>query len=227
MLGPATCPPRPRRRTRRGFTLLETALATVILGVGVLALIEAHTQFSRHNDWSSSSATAAYLANELRERMRGLPRHDPVTGLRLIGTGNSATAQGWGREANETSLAQFDDIDDFDGVTFGFGGNFPGPVDSTGTVILESGPDGEPMRDAQGNFVPMRGWSQTVSVTKVDPFNFAQTRPTNYVQAAVPPDFPGLGIDQFPLRVTVIVRYRQPATTEVEEMARVSWIVPR
>ncbi|MDX2115443.1 MAG: hypothetical protein SFZ24_07450, partial [Planctomycetota bacterium] len=70
---------RDRRRARSAFTLLETALATVIIAVGVLALIEAQAAFSSNNDWSTSSATGTYLANELRERMRVLPRHDPVT----------------------------------------------------------------------------------------------------------------------------------------------------
>src|SRR4051812_36297452 len=86
---------------RRGFTLLETALAMVIVMVGVLAMIEAQGAFIQSNGWSSHEATATYLANEIRERMRSLPRHDPVTGLALVTVNGTPTLQGLGRESNE------------------------------------------------------------------------------------------------------------------------------
>jgi len=66
---------------RRGFTLLETSMALVIIGVGVLAFVEAQNAFIKNNTWSSQAATATLLAGEIRERTRRLPRHDPVTGL--------------------------------------------------------------------------------------------------------------------------------------------------
>ena len=72
---------RPRGRVRRAFTLLEAALATVIIGVGVLALIQAQATFVTTNEWSTQNATATYLCNELREGIRSMPRHDPVSGL--------------------------------------------------------------------------------------------------------------------------------------------------
>ena len=65
----------------RGFTLLETSMAMVIIGVGVLAFVDAQKAFITNNNWSSHAATGAYLANEVRELARRLPRHDPVTGL--------------------------------------------------------------------------------------------------------------------------------------------------
>src|SRR5205085_2463013 len=77
-----------RQAGARGFTLIETALATVIIGVGVLALLEAQQAFMKSNDWSTQAATATYLANEIREMTRKLPRHDPVTGLTLQTSGN-------------------------------------------------------------------------------------------------------------------------------------------
>jgi type II secretory pathway pseudopilin PulG len=215
-----------RRVLGRGFTLLETALATVVLGVGVLALIEAHGAFTRHNRFSSSSTTGVYLANEIRERMRGLPRHDPVNGLRVDTGGGQAVVRGWGRETGETSVHQFNDVDDFDGVTFGTGGNFVGPIDCVGQTIVELGINGEPIEGEEGGTVSMRGWSQAVRVEKVDPFNAAQVRAAGFSHAPDPPSFPGVAVDRFPLRVTVTVRYQDPGTLEVQEMARVSWIVP-
>ena len=67
-----------RHHHRRGFTLIETALATVIIGVGVLALVDSQAAFLASNAWSTQTATANYLANEIREMTRRLPKHDPV-----------------------------------------------------------------------------------------------------------------------------------------------------
>src|SRR5947207_15139388 len=92
---PFTASPRHRVRVmpRCGFTLLETALAMVIVMVGVLAMIEAQQGFIHTNSWSSHEATATYLANEIRERMRSLPLHDPISGLTVV----NGQAVGWGR----------------------------------------------------------------------------------------------------------------------------------
>ncbi len=207
-----------------GFTLLETALATVILGVGILALIDAQASFTRLNDTSSSSATGAYLANELRERMRDLPRHDPVTGLYTSIVNGQSTLAGWGRETGESTLADMDDLDDFDGVSFGTGGTFPGPIDATGRVLAELDSSGNALV-ANGAQVNMRGWTQAVAVEKVDPRNFATVRARNYAVAANG-SIPATNVDQFPVRVTIVVSYTAPGTTRVDEMARVVFIAP-
>src|SRR5262245_40731080 len=125
------------RKQRAGFTLLETALAMVIIMVGVLAMIEAQGGFVHANGWSSHEATATYLANESRERMRNLPRHDPISGIVVINGGSGPTIQGIGRETGEVTVLDFDDIDDYDGVEFGANGSFDGPVDAFGTVVPE------------------------------------------------------------------------------------------
>src|SRR5690606_4761096 len=82
---------------RRGFTLIEAALATIIIGVGGAALVEAHQSFMRTNQWSSHAAAATYLGNELREYMRDMPKHGPASGLWFDG----GTLEGWGRETGE------------------------------------------------------------------------------------------------------------------------------
>jgi hypothetical protein len=215
-----------RRAACGGFTLLETALATVIIGVGILALVEAHESFSKTNDFATQAATANYLANEIRERIRVFPRHDPVTGLFFQVQNGSAVLMGWGREANEVIPSDFNDIDDFDGLTFGVGGDFPGPIDSTCAVLPEIGPDGNVVVDQGGAPLSMRGWSQVVHVDKVDPQNVSQVRAHNYFRAPTPPTDPGVAVDQFPLRVTVIVNYQGPFDTAPREMAKVVWIVP-
>src|SRR5438132_13329642 len=88
---------------RPGFTLIKTALATVIIGVGVLALVQAQEGFLRSNSWSTQAATANYLAGEIRELTRRLPRHDPVNGLYI--SGNQLI--GWGPRAGDVGPRDF------------------------------------------------------------------------------------------------------------------------
>jgi len=218
---------------RSGFTLIETALATVIVGLGVLALIDAQQSFMKSNDWSTHAATATYLANEIREMTRKLPKHDPVTGLWLQTQGGTSVLRGWGPDAGETEVSDFDDLDDFDGITFTPGGRIdaahgelPGPIDAFGNVIPEISADGTVPTDEHNNPLPLQGWTQTVRVEKVDPYDTAVVRSHSYVAPAVPPNYPGLAVDKFPLRVTVIVRYQGPHDARPTDEATAVWIVP-
>lgn len=210
--------PRSQPTPRRGFTLLETALAMIIVMVGVVAMVEAHSAMIRANAWSSQEATATYLANEIRERMRVLPRHDPVSGL-------SATA-GPGAETNEVTVADFDDIDDYNGVSFGPGGTFEGPIDAFGRIIHDVDVLGVIRIDpGTGEPFSLRGWRQEVSVQKVDPYDFTTVRTWT---ATDPPsgNFAGRAADQFPLRVIVSVFYQAPLSATAEKVTEVTWIVP-
>ena len=130
----------------RGFTLIETAMATVIIGTGVLAMISAQQVLLEKNNWSSMSNTATLLGNEIREMTLNLPRHDPVTGTAF-----------WGPEEDEFTVEDYDDIDDFDGQGGGLVfseqlGN--GPINASRIVIED-----------------MDGWEQIVFVTSVDAFD--------------------------------------------------------
>ncbi|MED6307005.1 MAG: hypothetical protein VX563_03280 [Planctomycetota bacterium] len=138
---------RPGGRSRHvGFTLVETALATVIIGTGVLAMVSAHQVLLDKNGWSTMASTAALLGNEIREMTLNLPRHDPVT--------NRAY---WGPEPDEATVLDFDDVDDFDGPGGGLVfssamGN--GPIDANRSIIGD-----------------MDGWERVVRVRNVDPFD--------------------------------------------------------
>jgi prepilin-type N-terminal cleavage/methylation domain-containing protein len=213
---------------RPGFTLIESAMAVVVVGLGVLAMVDAQQAFIRANLWSSQAASATFLANEVREYTRNLSRHDRVSGLTIV----SGVLSGWGPEAGETSVTDFDDLDDFDGITFAFDGtvghtdgDLPGPINAFGEVIAELEIDGDTATDANGD-LPMRGWSQTVIVEKVDPFNFGTTRGDAYFVgpgSASPP----IAVDEFPLRVSVEVRYQTLNDVTGELITTVTWIVPR
>jgi hypothetical protein len=98
---------RERRRGRsRAFTLMETALATVIVGVGcvsMLALLGAGTQA---NSDGTELTTGMNLASNIREGLTGVYFTDPTTPTH------------WGVENDEATLAAYDDLDDFDGKSF-------------------------------------------------------------------------------------------------------------
>lgn len=207
-----------RRAPHAAFTLLETMMALTIVGIGVLAFVDAQASFHRSNAWSSQAATGMYLANEIRAFCEHLPRHDPVTGL--------TTAGGWGRENNEgaNNIADVDDLDDLDGVSFMNGGTFPGPIDAFGNVIPQINIDGSVAMN-NGNPISMEGWSQRVIVEKVDHYNFTTVR-GDYYQQAASASLPAIGVDSFPLRVTVIVEFTPVSTGTSREITRTSWIVP-
>lgn len=136
-------PRRSRRRTRttgrRGMTLIETALATVIVGTGVLAIVAAQQAFHKQNAWSTHASIATRLGNEIREMTLNLSRHDPVNGTAY-----------WGPEPNEVLLEDYNDLDDFDGLVFSADAG-TGPI------------------NAQGQIIPnMDGWTQTIEVNMVD-----------------------------------------------------------
>lgn len=210
-----------------GFTLIEASLATVIIGVGVLAMVDAQSSFIVSNQWSSHAATATFLANEIRELTRSLPKHDPVVGLFIQDNGDGGVSlQGWGPNTGETTVHDFNDIDDFDGITFSWigtpdlsNGDLPGPINAFREVIPALTIDGQ---ETEQN---MTGWSQTVIVRKVHPFNFSQELPNDYREPASG-NFPGRAVDKYPLRVTVQVHYQGFNDIEPNLVTEVTWIVP-
>lgn len=227
-------------QARGGFTLLEAAMSTVIIGVGVVAMVDAQSAFVQANLWSSHAATGTYLANEIREMTRHLPKHDPVTGLFFADEGDPTSLRGWGPDGGELTIGDFDDLDDFDGLSLSwFGtaghtdGDLPGPVDAFGNIIREIplvdppptiDPDtGEELPpEPQG---PIMGWTQRISVDKLEPFNNTVTVADNMVLAGHP-TLPDRAVNQFSLLVTVETLYQPPFEAEAEVISSVSWIVP-
>ena len=66
------------RRTRgSGFTLIEVAVATAIIGLGVVALMVAVGSGTRANQGGKELTQALYLAQEIREWTLRLPFADP------------------------------------------------------------------------------------------------------------------------------------------------------
>lgn len=140
-----------RRHRRAGFTLIEAALTTVIIGTGVLAIVAAQQAYHRKNDWAQRTGTAVLLANELRELTLTLPMHDPLTGRSHMGP-----------EPGETSVLHYDDLDDFAGVVDG---------DGKGAGLVFS----PPINALRQPIPDMEGWTQIIRVENVLPNNIAST----------------------------------------------------
>lgn len=102
---------------RHGFTLIETAMATVIVGVGIFGTMALFAACTNQNKESGEMTVAILLANNVQEAMANLPFNDPVWGRATFGA-----------ETGE-ALATWNDIDDFDGKTLN------PPIDSLRTQI--------------------------------------------------------------------------------------------
>jgi len=113
----------PRRRVRRrGFTLIETALATIIVGTGIVATMQLFAACTQQNRNAGEMTTAMMLASNIQEAMIGLSFNDPGSGRTF-----------YGPESGEL-LTTYDDVDDFDGFTTN---NLAGPIDSMRQPIAD------------------------------------------------------------------------------------------
>ena len=137
---------RARRWVRGGFTLMETALALVIVGTGVLASMQLFTACVTESGTAANATTARLLAENVRETMANLPIIDPVSG-----------AARWGPEDGE-ALASYNDLDDFDGKP-----------DASGKY---KGEEFSPPIDAMREKIPaLSQYKQLVTVMPVNPID--------------------------------------------------------
>ena len=100
--------PAQKRSARRGFSLIEVAVATSIVGLSLAALLVATASNTRINSEGSKMLRAAYLAQEMREWTLLLPFQDPDEGDRDNPPGPDGTSP----------LSFVDDLDDLMDVTF-------------------------------------------------------------------------------------------------------------
>lgn len=102
-----------RSTRRRGFTMIEAGLTTIIVGIGISAAMSMFGACGMQNISASQMTTAMMLADNIQEAITNLSFSDPITGSTTFGP-----------EGGET-LATYDDVDDFDGQTIS------PPIDST------------------------------------------------------------------------------------------------
>ena len=111
---------RSRAPAIRGFTLVEILVAVVIIGIAIAALVGANGAFTQVNGAAVDLSTAEFLIEEIRELTTTLPVIDPESGTDTFGP-----------EADEATVADYDDLDDFDNASF-----CP-PVDVSATALTD------------------------------------------------------------------------------------------
>lgn len=166
----------------RGFTLLEAVLTTMIVGIGITGTMRLAYTCAQQNMMAGHMTTGMHLASHIREAMARLPFNDPLSG-----------PLNFGAEPGEL-LADFDDVDDFDGQIFN------PPIDARRQPL--SGFD---------------AYSQEVVVWPVYPNKLSvNTNPAN-------PDIPKATYTGA-VRVQVRILHRAAPTASPVEVCRMSWI---
>ena len=126
-------------RYEDGFSLIEVLIAILLLGLAIASLVTANSAFTKANGAGTELSTAEFLIEQIRELSALLPVIDPNTGVSTFGP-----------ETAET-LADYDDLDDFDGASFS------PPI----------GADRNPLND-------FAAFSQQITVENVDASDFEQ-----------------------------------------------------
>jgi prepilin-type N-terminal cleavage/methylation domain-containing protein len=95
------------RRYKGGFSFIEVLIAVVLVGIAIASLLAANSSFTMSNSAGTELSTAEFLLEQIKELTVILPVVDPNLGMSTFGP-----------EADETTLADYDDLDDFDEMTF-------------------------------------------------------------------------------------------------------------
>lgn len=129
-----------RAKVRKGgFSLLEVLIAIMLVGLAIVSLVTVNGAFTKANGIGAELSTAEFLIEQMRELTTMLPVIDPQNGVTTFGP-----------EAAET-LASYDDLDDFDGLSFS------PPIDADRNVLND-----------------LAAFSQQIMVQNVSASNFEQ-----------------------------------------------------
>ncbi len=142
-------------RTKKGFSLAEAMMATVVLGIAAAGVLLPFTSGARVRAEGLRRTLAAKLAGDLMEQIVSKPFHDPD---------GSSYDYNRGPDAGESTFADFDNLDDFDGYA-----EPAGQVkDASGAVFTDSNyarfsrdvscvyvtvPQQPPLEESQCNFI--------------------------------------------------------------------------
>lgn len=96
-----------QKQQQKAFTLIEVIIATIVIGLAVVALVGGNMAYSQTNGVAVQLSNAEFLIGQIREMMLRIPVVDPDTEDDTFGT-----------ETGEYYVADYDDLDDFDAMTF-------------------------------------------------------------------------------------------------------------
>jgi prepilin-type N-terminal cleavage/methylation domain-containing protein len=88
-----------------GFTLVEVLVAILLVGMAMVSLLAANGVFTQANGAGTDLSTAEFLVEQVKELTAMLPVIDPEDEYTFFGS-------------EEASLANYDDLDDFDDKVF-------------------------------------------------------------------------------------------------------------
>ncbi len=137
--------------TQKGFSLVEVAVATAIVGMGIAAVLVSVESGTRVNDAGKKLTRAIFLAQEVREWTLKLPLSDPDPADANNPVGPDGT----------DPQDYVDDLDDLLGYT-GTGVTYDPPRDGTGMTIYD---------------LTNSGWTQTIDLTWRNPWNLSEIYP--------------------------------------------------
>jgi type II secretory pathway pseudopilin PulG len=124
---------------KTGFSLIEVLFAIIFVGLAIASLLAANSSFTKANSAGVDLSTAEFLIEQIKELTALLDVVDPQDGTASFGP-----------EVGE-ALADYDDLDDFDGASFS------PPINAD--------------REALNDFI---AFGQQITVENVDPANFEQ-----------------------------------------------------
>jgi type II secretory pathway pseudopilin PulG len=144
----------------QGFSLLEILISVLLVGLSITALVIANSSFTTANATGADISTAEFLIEQIRELTATLPVMDPAL--------TPATWTTLGPEAGESTVASYDDVDDFDGFN--------------STVL------GAPIDAGKNTLAHLAAFSQQVIVQNVSASNFSSAAAdgsTDFVRVTV------------------------------------------
>lgn len=103
-----------------GFSLIEALFAILLVGLAIASLVGANIAFTNANSVGTNLSTAEFLLEQIKELTATLAAVDPDGGSAIFGP-------------EEGSLADYDDLDDFDGASFS------PPISADRTVLSDFG----------------------------------------------------------------------------------------
>jgi len=89
----------------KGFSLIEVLAATMLIGLAIVSLLVASRSYTDVNGSAAEMSTAEFLTEQIRELTTMLDVIDAQSGTDYFG-------------AEESNVADYDDVDDFDGANF-------------------------------------------------------------------------------------------------------------
>jgi type II secretory pathway pseudopilin PulG len=131
-------------KRQKGFSFVEILISIILVGLSITALVVASNSFTMANGAGADLSTAEFLIEQIRELTTLLPVADPATTV-----WNSL-----GTEGGESSVALYNDVDDFDGFD---STSLGAPIDANRSTLAE-----------------LAAFSQVVTVAKVNQADFDQ-----------------------------------------------------